>query len=199
MSPEPQAQELPQTSFAILGMLSFQPMSGYDLKLFADKSISHFYWSPAKSQIYAELRRLKNAGLVTEQHIEQENRPDKRVYAITDSGRTRLAEWIDSSDFEQDVFKSSVMLKVFFGGSTKPESLIRLLKQNMAFEKDLLANLHEMERKCMEAGDEYDALFSLITIRGGIHFTEASVKWSQESIKALEDRAAVVDGEEKGL
>lgn len=187
MTPE-NASDLPQTSFAILGMLSFQPMSGYDLKQFADQSIGHFYWSPAKSQIYAELRRLTKAGLVTEEHVEQEARPDKRMYALTPEGEKELANWVDNAEFEQDVFKSTLMLRVFFGKSANPKSLIRLLKQNLEFEQDLLGQLQEKEQGCINAGPEYDATFQLLTIRAGIRITESSISWSKESIKVLEER-----------
>lgn len=189
MAPE-SFNDLPQTSFAVLGMLSFQPMSGYDLKQFADKSIGHFYWSPAKSQIYAELRRLTKAGLVTEEHVEQEGRPDKRMYALTPAGEKGLADWVDNADFEQDVFKSNLMLRVFFGKSANPEALIQLLRQNLEFELDRLAHMEQMEQQCLAAADNCDAKFSLLTIRGGIHLTRAGIAWSEESIKALQERAS---------
>lgn len=189
MTPESQF-DLPQTSFAVLGMLSFQPMSGYDLKQFADKSIGHFYWSPAKSQIYAELRRLTKAGLVTEEHVEQEARPDKRMYALTPTGRAELKNWVDNSDFEQDVFKSNLMLRMFFGSTANPESLIQLLRQNLDFEIGRLAELEQMENQCVAAGPDTNAMFSLLTIRGGIHITRAGIAWSKESIKALEQRTS---------
>jgi DNA-binding PadR family transcriptional regulator len=54
---------LPTTSYILLGMLSSQELSGYDMKLLLDKHIHHIYWSPAKSQIYGELRRLEREGL----------------------------------------------------------------------------------------------------------------------------------------
>ncbi len=194
----PSSYELPQTSFAVLGLLSFQPMSGYDLKQFADKSIGHFYWSPAKSQIYAELRRLTKAGLVTEEHVEQENRPDKRVYALTEQGRDALSNWVNEADFEQDVFKSNLMLRVFFGKSADPASLIQLLEQNLGFEKEQLAELETMEQQCMAAGPDYDATFTLLTIRGGIEITKAAIKWSEDSIKALEQKAESTSSAARG-
>ena len=67
---------LPTTSYILLGMLSAQERSGYDLKLLLDKQVHHVYWSPAKSQIYGELRRLEQAGLATMTEVEQTNRPD---------------------------------------------------------------------------------------------------------------------------
>lgn len=188
MPSDTQTPRLPATSFAVLGLLSFRPMSGYDLKLYADRSIGHFYWSPAKSQIYAELRRLKLAGLVTEELVEQDSRPDKRVYAITATGRAMLANWVSASSFEQDVFKSTLMLRVFLGRSADPVALINLLQQNLDFEHDRLAELRGMEQQCLVS--DGDALFSLLTIRAGIYLTEAAIKWSEESMKALEAHAA---------
>ena len=182
--------DLPQTSFAILRMLSFAPMSGYELKQYADKSIGHFYWSPAKSQIYAELRRLRDAGLASEEHVEQENRPDKRVYAITEAGRAKLADWINNAEFEQDVFKSTLMLRLFFGKAGSPESLLRLLRENLELVNQHLSELEAMERECLDAGDDYDATYSLITIRAGLHLHRATVEWSHESIKSLEKQIA---------
>ena len=56
---------LPTTSYVILGLLTLREMSGYDLKQLINKSITHFYWSPAKSQIYGELRRLESVEIAS--------------------------------------------------------------------------------------------------------------------------------------
>ena len=55
---------LPATAWAVLGELSFgRELSGYDIKKWADASLRFFYWSPAISQIYRELRRLEDANV----------------------------------------------------------------------------------------------------------------------------------------
>ena len=166
-------------------------MSGYDLKQFADQSIGHFYWSPAKSQIYAELRRLKSEGLVTEEHVEQDNRPDKRIYAITPDGRERLSRWVNDNDYERDVFKSTLMLKIFLGRSGDVNALIDLVSQNLEFAEERLALLKGMEQNCLAPEHEdHDKLFSLLTIRAGIRLTEATVEWSNDALADLKTRAA---------
>ena len=78
---------LPTTSYAVLGLLTFGEMSGYDLKGLADYSIANFFWSPARSQIYSELRRLTSLGFVTETEVRQKRRPDKRIYRLTPEGK----------------------------------------------------------------------------------------------------------------
>ena len=175
--------ELPTTALAVLGLLSFGPQSGYDLKQFADRSISHFYWSPAKSQVYAELRRLESLGLVDESFVEQDNRPDKRVYTITAEGRSTLARWLDETGMEHDVYKSSMLLKVFFGASADPPELIRQLQGVIDREQELLRQLEESRQRCEAAGD--DGVFSLLTIRAGLSHVKATIDWAKEAQQVL--------------
>jgi DNA-binding PadR family transcriptional regulator len=179
-----QSKTLPATSYAVLGLLSFRAMSGYDMKQFADRSIGHFYWSPAKSQIYSELRRLKQAGLVSDRHVEQEARPDKRIYEITDSGRKQLVEWVGNSELEPAVFKSTFLLRVFLGRAAGHEPLLKLVQKHLEQEVVMLTHLREAEAGC--APDSEESLYSLLTIRAGLRITEASINWSHESIAAIQ-------------
>jgi DNA-binding PadR family transcriptional regulator len=79
--------------FAILGYLSWQPMSGYDLKKFISES-DLFYWSGNNNQIYYSLIRLHKDGLVTQQVQQQESLPAKKIYTITEAGRAELRQWL---------------------------------------------------------------------------------------------------------
>jgi DNA-binding PadR family transcriptional regulator len=187
--------ELPSTALALLGLLSFQPMSGYDLKQFADASISHFYWSPAKSQIYAELRRLKAAGLVTEQHVEQQNRPDKRVYSMTQAGLVRLTEWLNSTEFEPHVDKRPTLLRLFLGKHADPEALIRLLEQDRQSSLAQREQLIEAQKECEAVG----AVFPLMTIRCGLTHIQADLDWIDETVESLRNLAAQDDAVDPGV
>jgi DNA-binding PadR family transcriptional regulator len=73
---------LPGTAYAVLGLLSFGPeLSGYELRQLALNSLRFFYWTPAQSQIYRELRRLAGLGYVTGREVSQDSRPDKVAYS----------------------------------------------------------------------------------------------------------------------
>ncbi|MGA8371737.1 MAG: PadR family transcriptional regulator, partial [Acidimicrobiales bacterium] len=88
--------KLSGTANAVLGLLSFgSELSGYDLKKWADHSLSLFFWSPASSQIYAELRRLEEPGYVTSREVPQDELRNKRVYRITEAGREQLLRWLE--------------------------------------------------------------------------------------------------------
>src|SRR4028119_2379579 len=89
---------LPTTTYAVLGLLGFgQELSGYEVRQWALRSLRFFFWTPAQSHVYRELRRLEGLGLAARRAVPQEGRPDKRVFAITDEGRRELARWIDEA------------------------------------------------------------------------------------------------------
>ena len=176
------AESIPTTSYAVLGLLTFGEISGYDLKRLADQSIKHFFWSPASSQIYSELRRLTSLGYVTEREVRQERRPDKRLYKITPVGITALRQWLDQPEVEPDVHKSPILLRTFFGGMAEPGGLRQLL----------LARREEAERtmsqfRDIEGGIKGDPryLFPYLTLRSGILHVEAVLQWVDETLETL--------------
>ena len=79
--------------YAILGLLSREDLSGYDLKQRMAGRVGYF-WSAKHSQIYPELARLEDGGYVKHSVVEQRERPDKKVYEITAEGLDALKEWV---------------------------------------------------------------------------------------------------------
>src|SRR3954462_6614469 len=107
-------RDLPATGWAVLGLLSFgRELSGYDLKKWADSSLGFFYWSPAVSQIYGELKRLEGLGYITSREVPQDDLRNKRVYAITGAGEEALTDWVQHAPVEPPVLKHGVLLRVW--------------------------------------------------------------------------------------
>ncbi|HHL43431.1 MAG TPA: PadR family transcriptional regulator [Hellea balneolensis] len=77
---------------AILVCLTDRPMSGYDLAKTFDASIG-FFWRASHQQVYRELARLRDRGLVKSQEIEQEGKPNRIVHTITKSGKQAIYNW----------------------------------------------------------------------------------------------------------
>ena len=78
---------------AILGFLSWQPATGYELKKrFAEAT--PFHWSGNNNQVYGALIELHREGLVQVEVVQQEKRPARKVYAITERGREALEGWL---------------------------------------------------------------------------------------------------------
>jgi DNA-binding PadR family transcriptional regulator len=125
---------LPATAYALLGLLSFdRELSGYDLKKWADSSLRFFYWAPAVSQIYSELKRLDALGYVSSREVAQDELRNKRVYRITDTGRAALTDWVEHDDVEPPMLKHSPLLRVWLGHLTTPERLRTVLETHRAY------------------------------------------------------------------
>ncbi|MFD4631783.1 PadR family transcriptional regulator [Streptomyces sp. NPDC058284] len=128
------AAPLPPTAWAVLGLLSFPgERTGYELKKWADASLRFFYWSPAISQIYAELRRLEGLGYATSRRSGPDEPRAKRSYAITDEGRAALGAWAGGGqDAGPPVLKHPLLLRVWLGHLTAPDHLRALVAEDIA-------------------------------------------------------------------
>lgn len=81
--------------YAILGLLSWKPFSGYDLKkIIAESEV--YYWSGNNNQIYKSLVALHSEQLVSQEVQYQASLPAKKLYTITDKGRAALRDWVRS-------------------------------------------------------------------------------------------------------
>lgn len=167
---------LPATSWAVLGMLSFeQELSGYDIKKWADSSLRLFYWSPSFSQIYSELKRLEKHGYVTSRTVMQDEVRGKRVYSITDSGREAVQTWAQTAPVEVPVLKHGVLLRVWLGHLTEPERLREIVAEHR----------DNSERRRAEAAVDVEAAHD----ETAWAYPEIALRWAQRYHAAERDLA----------
>jgi DNA-binding PadR family transcriptional regulator len=167
---------LPATSWAVLGMLSFeQELSGYDIKKWADSSLKLFYWSPSFSQIYSELKRLEKHGYVTSRTVMQDEVRGKRVYAITDAGREAVRRWARAAPVEVPVLKHGVLLRVWLGHLTEPDRLREIVAEHR----------DNSERRRAEAAVDATAAHE----ETAWAYPEISLKWAERYHAAERDLA----------
>ena len=175
------ADTLTATEVAILGLLTSGPKSGYDLKKRAEASVGYF-WDPAKSQIYAVLPRLVEAGYATSRVIPQEQRPDKHVYRITARGRRALRDWIELTPLPPDPSRNPLLLKVFFGDLADPQAVLDHVRARRTEAEQLKAELDEIDAR--SEGKEGD-LYPSLTRRYGHHYANAIIRWANEVERKL--------------
>lgn len=150
------SQDLPTTSYALLGLLTFgDDLTGYEIKQRADRTL-RFYWvSPAMSQIYTELSRLAERGLVKARDAgaagpARSGRSSK--YRITAKGRRRLSTWLASAPAEFPTLKHPVALRLLIGHLAEPETTTDLLRAYVAALADRRAEL-ERVRESLRSSD----------------------------------------------
>jgi PadR family transcriptional regulator AphA len=94
-------------SYGLLSLLSHSPLSGYDLML----KIQPF-WPAKHSQIYPLLSNLEKEEQVRYELVAQSDKPDKKVYSISDKGIVSLQEWL-SEPASDPVLRDELMLKAY--------------------------------------------------------------------------------------
>jgi DNA-binding PadR family transcriptional regulator len=172
------------TPFAILGLLGFAPMSGYDVRKEIASSIGHF-WSESFGQIYPALRDLSRRGLIRVQSGASGGGRERRVYEITAKGRRALREWRADPPRPAPV-RNELLLKLFFGAAGGDGDEIAWLEQLAATES---ANLREFARirdQLLEEQSAHPSLpYWLAVLSYGEHRSRASLRWARQTSSAL--------------
>jgi DNA-binding PadR family transcriptional regulator len=122
---------------ALLGVLSLREMSGYDIKRNFDRAV-HFVWNAADSQIYRELRRMEEEGLISSRLIEQDGKPNKRLYRLSAQGAELLDDWL-VSPVESTYGKEPFLMRMFFMGRVDGDDALRVLSERRDELESLLA------------------------------------------------------------
>jgi DNA-binding PadR family transcriptional regulator len=174
------------TPNALLGLLTLKPMSGYDIRALIPQSIGHF-WSESYGQIYPSLKRLAAAGFVEKKTQRQKGKPDRHVYSLIEKGRERLQEWL-KLPVEQEVLRSELLLKLFFGAHVSPdvsrEHVTAFMEEH---DKALKVYAAIVKRLLKEDAGDPQLPFWLMTLNLGKHRSAAFVKWSRETLKELDE------------
>jgi len=177
---------LPATAYAVLGLLAFgRELTGYELRKWS-MNMRFFYWSPAQSQIYAELRRLLAHGFVTERLEERRGRPDKRFYRTTEAGMAEFHRWLQREPVEPLVIKHSVMLRLFFGHGADPDRLSDVLEDYARWLRQQNAELSALQPELSEPFTYPD----LIAEWGELFYAAelAAVEKMRERLRDLRER-----------
>ena len=174
------------TEYAVLGLLGHLavPISGYDLRKRIESSVGYI-WQPSKTQLYVVLGRLVRAGLAARREVEQHDRPDKRLYRITDAGRAAVRDWLDRDEEITDPDRSALVLKLFYGAQGDRGALARQLT---AFRDAYGVRLAVYETTLGRSGEppgRGSDEFTRLTLKYGIGRARAAVDWADAALREL--------------
>lgn len=183
-------EELSSTAYVILGFVRKGPKSGYEIKALVDNS-TRFFWAASYGQIYPELKRLSEAGLIV--GSEQPTGGRRRtVYEITADGEEELRAWLRErpQTFEM---RDEGLLKLFFAGAlprTDAVEILREMREQRQAVNERLRAIKELKLK-----GELEDPFPLFVLEGGLEFTEWFADWcermeAQILESALEERSS---------
>jgi DNA-binding PadR family transcriptional regulator len=162
----------------VLGLLSLRPRSGYDIKTVVDRS-TRFFWAASYGQIYPELRRLEQEGLIEGEDASNGAR-GRRVYELTDAGREALSAWLLGSATTVELRDES-LLRLFFADALPHEQALQLLEGRKRGHEEYLEALRAIA--ALPGGK--DPEFVDLVLNWGIDFNEWGAKWCQEQLERL--------------
>lgn len=167
----------------ILGLLSHEELTGYEIKKRMDTTLKYF-WSASYGSIYPALSDLVKRGLATKRE-DTENKRNKLIYTITEEGRSYLNEWL-KVPVEKDGLRYETLLKLFFGNEQGAEQTLRHIKsfeQKIKKELPYLLGAEQVLKNCLD--DDTAHKYFLLTVQFGIKTYRAYLEWCEETEKIL--------------
>lgn len=157
---------------AALGLLTLGPASGYDLLQTFNGSLANV-WPATQSQLYGELGKLADAGLVT---VTEEGARRRKEYALTDAGLAELKHWLVEVE-PNAVKRSDVLLRVFFLNVVdleQAEAFLRKREQDaVEYGESLRATQQEIAPRTVDL-----AVYGRIALEWGLRYTEMQREWA---------------------
>lgn len=172
-----------KTQYAVLGALTIEPASGYEIRRFLAETVGHF-WSESFGQIYPVLQRLRAEGLVAATEARTAGGREKSIHRITTEGVRALETWLRSPVVEVRDTRNELLLKLFF---MTADTRADVLAQVGSFHDELYARRERfasIESALLRDRAEDAGLDQWITtVRFGIHAAEAQLAWCAETLR----------------
>ncbi len=164
-------------SHAILGLLTVAPMTGYELKTQAfDNTIAHF-WQADQTQIYRTLAAMAESGWVEGTLEIQEDRPNRKVYHITEAGREELQRWLKTKQ-PLPTYREPFLVQMFFAGELDKETILAHITQQRAAHQARLAHYESISIPSLKDPQlVHKRMFWQFTLEIGMAIERAYIDW----------------------
>ena len=167
----------------ILGLLSHEDLTGYDIKKRIDGAIN-FFWKGSFGSIYPALSAMEEAGQINSYKADDSGSREKILYHITGEGITVLKQWLNEEQAANEL-KYETLLKLYFGGVEGTETTIHNIE---IFERNIKSELEVLkmyEKNLKKEQDNEDHKYFLLTVMFGIETYEAYLRWCTKVKKML--------------
>lgn len=177
---------------AVLAALLDGEYSGYQLAKVFDVSVANF-WHALPQQLYAELAKLEQEGLVAGRQVVQETRPNKRLFHVTDAGRAALEEFAAAAA-KPSVIRDDLLVKVQTADRVGTAPVIQQLEARASAAEAKIELLHTLLRQMRGDADEEEFLLrgerigGYLTCLRGVAFEQGHRDWCLRTAAVLKER-----------
>ena len=176
---------------ALLGLLNYQPTTGYELKATFTRSI-HFFWNATLPQIYRTLNQMEKKGWLTMTVEPQAGKPSRNVYHITKAGRGELKRWL-AEPLGIPELRNAMLIKVFFGNQMEPSQFAGHLWKWRQYQAHLL---ERYEKEIPSVIKQYanvthafkDAPYWALTLDYGKRIDRMVLEWCDEVLRQIGEK-----------
>lgn len=174
---------LTPTARVILGMLQLGAKTGYEIKQAVEVS-TRFFWGASYGQIYPELRRLAEAGLLASSDAPR-GAVRRTEYHLTAEGERVLREWLTANDFGLFDIRDELLLRFFFADLLSGDDARAVAKRMRERSEWIVARFREIEPGAKRASTEDGETFPYLTLQYGIGLMDWIARWAADTERAL--------------
>ncbi|MFD3839344.1 PadR family transcriptional regulator [Streptomyces sp. NPDC058642] len=180
---------------AVMAALLEGEASGYDLAKGFEASVANF-WMATPQQLYRELERMEAEGLVSARVVQQERRPNKRLFSLTEAGLEILRAYIADVPAKPTAIRDELMVKVQCVDIGDADAVRTAIAERVERSTAKLARYERMRERLLagRTEDEYfaeaDRIGPYLTLLGGMAFERSNLKWGETALKRLDQRAS---------
>jgi DNA-binding PadR family transcriptional regulator len=183
--------EMRTLKYAILGLVNREAMTGYDLMKVFNLELVNF-WYAQHSQIYPELKKLTDEGLITYETVLQGEKLEKKLYSITEAGKKAFLIWLAKRDILEPTPKDIFRLKAYFLEAMTKEDILKQFNYQLDQRKEKLEKLEMTMSQHPYAKGISEVISPLygdyIVLKGAIMRERTYIDWLLECIKEIENR-----------
>ncbi|MEU6592136.1 PadR family transcriptional regulator [Streptomyces sp. NPDC046881] len=185
---------------AVMAALLEGEASGYDLAKAFDATVANF-WMSTPQQLYRELERMEAEGLVTARVVEQERRPNKRLFSLTEAGREAVRAYTAEPPGRPAVIRDELLVKVQCADVGDTEAVRAAVAERMEWATAKLARYERLRQRLLDGRSE-EAYFAeaerigpYLTLLRGMSFERENLRWGEVALRRLDQRAAALRAE----
>ncbi|SEB48723.1 PadR family transcriptional regulator [Paenibacillus sp. GP183] len=174
-------------AYGLLNILTLAPQSGYDLMLRIQS-----FWPAKHSQIYPILASLEKEGLVSCEWVQQSDKPDKKVYSITEQGFESLRAW-KCEPLGDPVLRDEMLLKLYGLPLDELGSYRKMIGERLEFYRLKIMQVEKKLEKFRESEEGEPKpgstlLGVYLLLRKAAFDLQAGISWCEWALTQLQDK-----------
>lgn len=181
--------------YAVLAALLEGEASGYDMAKRFDASVANF-WTTTPQQLYRELERMEIDGLIAARVVQQERRPNKRLFSLTEAGMRGLHAFT-AEPAKPAAIRDDLAIKLQAVDAGDAQAVLAAVQERLEWSRAKLARYDRLRARLLDGRTEEEFLASSdrigpwLTLMGGRSLEEATIRWCEGTLAVLGRRAQV--------